>query len=153
MRSSTEPDGHVAGLKPPTNVGRKHSVPARIESVVMSEQSSARQDASDAPTCTLDEDGRRQRADWAREEVFSHYREGELLDAGFAATFDASEESLTALASLVARESACCAALTFELVYEPPYETAELRLTGPEGTRELLEQGIVEEFERVSDAS
>lgn len=119
----------------------------------MSEQSSARTDASDAPTCTLDDDSRRQRAAWAREEVFSHYLDGELLDEGFEATFDASEESLTALASLVARESVCCAALTFELVCEPPYEEVQLRVTGPEGTRELLEQGIVEQFESVSDAS
>lgn len=116
----------------------------------MSQQSSTRSDGTDAPSCTLDEDGRRQRADWAREEVFGHYLDGELLDDGFEATFDASEESLTALASLIDRESACCAALTFELVYEPPYESVQLRLTGPDGTRELLEQGIVEQFESVS---
>jgi hypothetical protein len=98
-------------------------------------------------SCTLSEADERSRVAWVREHVVPHYRGGELVANGFRATFDASAESLVALARLVDKESACCASFTFELVYEPPYDDVGLRITGPDGTRDLLQRGFLDEFD------
>ena len=77
------------------------------------------------------------------------FREGRLTADGFHATFDANDESLESLARFVGKESACCSSFTFELTYEPPYDEVELAITGPDGTRDLIEQGFVERFDRI----
>lgn len=107
------------------------------------------QSETDQASCSLSEPAERTRTEWAREKIVPRFRDGELVDNGFRATFDATEQSLVALARLINKESACCASFTFELKYEPPYDDVQLVITGPDGTRDLLKRGFVEEFEQV----
>lgn len=108
---------------------------------------------AEAATCTLSESGERTRINWVRDELVPHYREADLLEDGFVATFDDSEESLVALARLLDKEAACCGSFTFEMIYEPPYDEVRVRITGPEGTRELVERGFIDEIRRADDPS
>src|SRR5690348_1108180 len=47
--------------------------------------------------------------------------------------------SLDAVARFVANERKCCPFMTFEITIEPNGGTVSLRMTGPAGTREVLE--------------
>ena len=115
----------------------------------MSDQSATQEQSENTAACTLSEPGEQTRIEWAREHIVPHFREGRLTADGFHATFDANDESLESLARFVGKESACCSSFTFELTYEPPYDEVELAITGPDGTRDLIERGFVEQFDRI----
>lgn len=101
-------------------------------------------------SCSLGEDERRQRADWVRDHVLDHYRGIEEREDGYALTFAATEESVTAVTRLAYLESGCCSESAFAVEPAPPYEELELTVTGPDGTKELLRHGWVEEFDPVA---
>ena len=63
----------------------------------------------------------------------------EDLESGFRWRFQATPETIQAVAAMVAAEHQCCAFLRFEVVVEPGDGPLWLRVTGPAGTRELLE--------------
>ena len=138
---------------PPTHVGDGPTTPGAVARDAMSEPSTTSETTQNVASCSLSETGERDRVDWAREHIVPHYREGELLADGLRASFDATAESLVAIARLIEKESGCCGSFVFELHHEPPYEEVELRITGPDGTRDLLERGFVERFEPVDAAT
>jgi hypothetical protein len=61
------------------------------------------------------------------------------LSDGFVWRFPATPETIHAVSAVVAAEHQCCAFLRFELTVEPGDGPLWLRVTGPPGTRELLE--------------
>lgn len=69
---------------------------------------------------------------------------GELLDDGFEATSMRARRVSRRWPASSPGSQRSCAALTFELYYEPPCEEVQLRLTGPEGTPDHLKRGNVE---------
>lgn len=120
----------------------------------MSDRSSTpEQSEAQAATCTLTESRQRTRIGWISDQLVPHYRDGDLVENGFVATFDATEESLVTLARLLDKEAACCGSFTFETTYEPPYDGVRLRITGPEGTRELIKRGFVDAITGAYDPS
>ncbi len=48
-------------------------------------------------------------------------------------------DSLDGIAKFVANERKCCPFMTFEIIVEPNGGAVSLRMTGPAGTREVLE--------------
>lgn len=61
----------------------------------------------------------------------------EALPNGLA--FRMPSDSLDGIARFVANERKCCPFMTFEIVVEPDGGAVSLRMTGPVGTREVLE--------------
>jgi hypothetical protein len=59
------------------------------------------------------------------------------LPNGYATRFE--PDAFEAVARFVANERRCCPFLSFELLLEPAAGPLWLRMTGPEGTREILD--------------
>jgi hypothetical protein len=102
-----------------------------------------------AVTCTLTDEEIDDRMTWAAEEVLPHVADVAELPAGYAFTFDRSRDALSAVGEFVSREADCCTDLRFELVVPPHRPEFQLRITGPDGTKELARQGLFEQFEGV----
>ncbi|HET9486144.1 MAG TPA: hypothetical protein VFO54_01845 [Chryseosolibacter sp.] len=64
----------------------------------------------------------------------------EDIDGGLRFTFDGTDEVLDKLLDFIKSERLCCDFLGFHLSIEG--ETATLKMTGPEGTREFLEHEV-----------
>lgn len=64
-------------------------------------------------------------------------KERRELPSGYAFRFEASE--LEALSRFIANERKCCPFMTFELDVAPASGPLWLRMTGPEGTRAVLD--------------
>jgi hypothetical protein len=64
-------------------------------------------------------------------------KERRELASGYAFRFEASE--LETLSRFIANERRCCAFMTFELEVAPACGPLWLRMTGPEGTRAVLD--------------
>jgi hypothetical protein len=73
----------------------------------------------------------------ARELFEQRASERAALPKGYAMQFPA--EALEAVARFVANERKCCPFMTFEIVVRPDSSSILLRMTGPEGTREILD--------------
>jgi hypothetical protein len=73
----------------------------------------------------------------ARELFETRAQERSALPNGYAMSFRPDE--LEAIARFVANERRCCPFMTFELTVGPESDPLWLRMTGPQGTREVLE--------------
>lgn len=69
-----------------------------------------------------------------------HARTVTPLPEGMRFTFPATAERLRQLHEVATREAECCAALELRPGFTPGGAFLQLDVTGPEGTRELLEQ-------------
>jgi hypothetical protein len=63
----------------------------------------------------------------------------EGVDNGYRLTFAPATDTLRAIAETIDRERQCCQFLRFQLTIEPAGGAIVLDLTGPEGTREFLD--------------
>jgi hypothetical protein len=72
-----------------------------------------------------------------RELVNIKAKERRALPNGYAIRFD--PEEFDAVARFVANERKCCPFLTFELTLDPESGPLWLRMTGPEGSRAVLD--------------
>jgi hypothetical protein len=61
----------------------------------------------------------------------------EVLKDGYAFSF--AQDEFESIAAFVNNERRCCPFMRFEIVIEAHPPSASLRMTGPEGTRELLD--------------
>lgn len=105
-------------------------------------QDDSHTDGTETVECTLTGPAREQRTTWAQDHLLDNLRSVERIDGGYALVFEDTGEMLDAVTSFVEKESVCCAHATFEVVYEPPYETVRLDFTGPEGHVELMREGF-----------
>lgn len=67
-------------------------------------------------------------------------REITALEDGYQLRFEPEGGLLVRLAAFVERERECCPFLRFDLTVEPAAGPIYLRLTGPEGTKTLLQE-------------
>ena len=70
--------------------------------------------------------------------LFRRAHASEATGDGYRLRFDASAETLHAIAAAIDAERHCCRFLRFELVVEPNEEALVLTLGGPSGTREFI---------------
>jgi N-acetylglutamate synthase-like GNAT family acetyltransferase len=89
----------------------------------------------------LDPEERRRHAELARE-LLARSLGAEEIAEGFEVSIPAEEEALRDAAEWMALEARCCPFLQFELILEAPSSGARLRLTGPEGAKDLLRSEI-----------
>jgi hypothetical protein len=73
----------------------------------------------------------------ARDLFHGRAEERSALPNGYAIRFPA--DALEAVARFVSNERKCCPFMSFELTLAPASESLWLRMTGPEGTRSVLD--------------
>lgn len=110
----------------------------------------SQQDSTPEVACTLTEEQKAERSEEVRSLLVSHYAGYEEVDGSVEIRFDGTEESPPAVARFVADESNCCSFAEYEIVLSPPYEETVLRISGPEGTREMFREGLAERLEEKS---
>lgn len=111
----------------------------------MSQNDSAREVA-----CTLTEEQEADRSEEVQELLISHYLGYQDSEDGFEIRFEGTDESLRALAQFTADELQCCSFAQYTITVSPPYEETVLTVTGPEGTRQMFREGLVEKLEEES---
>jgi hypothetical protein len=96
---------------------------------------------ADAPAiaCTLDPAAKRERRALLEREIVPAIAGVEELDTGYVLWFDRAEGRLASLGRFVELESECCAFLDFAIRLASGGERIALELTGPAGTKEMLQ--------------
>lgn len=97
--------------------------------------------------CTLSDEQAEQRPQVVQSVLISEYAGYDELDNGIRIWFDGTDESLHAVAWFASNELDCCSFATYEIKVSPPYDRTVLTITGPEGTRELFSDGLIERLE------
>lgn len=97
--------------------------------------------------CTLTEGQDEERYDEVRPTLVSRYRGAAELADGYTLRFAGVEETVLALARFVSLERRCCAFAEYEIAVSPPYEETRLRITGPDGTKAMFGEGLVDLLE------
>jgi hypothetical protein len=89
--------------------------------------------------CTLTDAQRQQRRVEVLQKVTECIQELKPLDDGYVFRFAADDGILDELMQVIQLERQCCPFLRFRLTVEPNHGPVWLELTGPSGTRILLE--------------
>lgn len=97
--------------------------------------------------CTLGKDRSEEREDEIRRELLPHYVQAEELDRGYTIIFEEVDETFEPAAKFIANELQCCSFAEYRLAVDPPYQQTRLTITGPEGTKELFQDGLIDRFE------
>lgn len=100
--------------------------------------------------CTLTEAEERERSEKVRSLLVSKYTGFEERESGVEIRFDGTDESLTAVARFASNELKCCSFAEYDITVSPPYEETVLTVTGPDGTRQMFREGLVERLEEES---
>ncbi|MFC7157235.1 Zn-dependent oxidoreductase [Halomarina halobia] len=104
-------------------------------------------DSSREVACTLTDEQERERSEEVRTRLVANYVGFEETEDGLAVRFAGTNESLLAVARFASWESTCCAFAEYEITVVPPYEETVLSITGPDGTRQMFRDGLVERLE------
>ena len=97
--------------------------------------------------CTLAEDQIDEREAEIRTELHSNYVEANELEGGFTLVFSCSKQTIESAARFIASELECCSFAEYQLEVVPPYEQTRLTITGPDGTKELFREGLIDQLE------
>lgn len=90
--------------------------------------------------CLLPAEALEQRARDSSRRVFGQALEKREIDGGYAYRFEASESLGRELLGFALSERECCPFLTIEVRFDPGLGPIWLRLSGPAGTKEFLDQ-------------
>lgn len=104
-------------------------------------------DSTPVVACTLTDERQVERSERVESLLAGRYERAEEREEGFTLLFEGVDESLRAVAAFVAAERQCCSFATYRIEVEPPYERTRLTVTGPEGTKPLFRDGLVERLE------
>ena len=107
----------------------------------------SRNDSAREVTCTLTDEEEAERSEEVRSLLIAHYAGYEEREDGVEIRFEGTDDSLTALARFASNELLCCSFASYEIGVSPPYEETVLTVTGPDGTREMFLEGLVERLE------
>lgn len=97
--------------------------------------------------CTLDETETERRRDWVEETLVASIRDVEERADGYEFVFDGDEDVLEAASTFVRREANCCAFAQFRIDVPQGFDEVRLLFAGPDGTKDLLETGLLKEFD------
>jgi hypothetical protein len=96
-----------------------------------------------AIACRLSEAEQAIREEELARDIFSNCQEVIELADGYAFRFAGDGEWAAKLVEFIALERKCCPFFTFELVFEPQEGPIWLRLRGPEGVKDFVEQSFI----------
>jgi hypothetical protein len=71
-------------------------------------------------------------------DIYKDLQQVDELPDGYSFRYPDGEEVAARLLEFITFERKCCPFMTFELVFEPDQDHIQLRLRGPEGTREFI---------------
>lgn len=97
--------------------------------------------------CTLTDEQNEKRSTQVRSSLVSNYVGAEKLDDGYTLRFDGADEALLAVASFTVTELQCCSFAEYTIDVSPPYGETRLTITGPEGTKPMFGEGLVDQLE------
>ena len=100
-----------------------------------------------AIACSLDPAAKRERRALLEREIVPAIAGVDEIESGYVLWFDRADGRLASLARFVELEGKCCAFLDFEIRLAGGGERIALELTGPEGTKEML-QPLIESVAR-----
>lgn len=100
--------------------------------------------------CTLTEEQEKERSGNVVSLLIEHYSGYEYREDGVNVTFEGTDEALEAVAQFASNELQCCSFAEYNIIVAPPFEETVLSISGPEGTAEMFQEGLVE---RLEDAS
>ncbi|WP_254544314.1 hypothetical protein [Halomarina pelagica] len=104
-------------------------------------------DSTPDVACTLTEEQEKERSEEVRSRLITSYVGFDEFENGLRIRFDGTEESLLAVAEFTSAELKCCAFAEYAISVSPPYEETVLTITGPEGTRQIFRDGLVDRLE------
>ena len=90
--------------------------------------------------CTLTDDALRARKSGLLAQIAAIATNMTKVTAGYRLEFSPTSDALTRIAKMIDAERQCCKFLRFELTVEPNLGSMVLELSGPEGTREFLQE-------------
>jgi len=97
--------------------------------------------------CTLTDAEYEDRPDDVRATMTDAFARSEELRDGYTLYFEGTDEPLAAVAAFMSNELECCSFAEYTIEVSPPYEETMFTVTGPEGTKEPLGEGLIEELE------
>lgn len=92
--------------------------------------------------CELSDEAQLERREQLADTVFEEIKTIEEHETGYSFTFPGKPETLEAVLAFIATERECCPFLRFELDVAPDNEPFTLRLSGPDGVKDLIELGL-----------
>jgi hypothetical protein len=107
-------------------------------------------DSEPEVACTITNEKEAEPSEQVQATLIDHYIGYREVENGVLARFDGTDESLEALAKFISNELHCCSFAEYEITVTPPYNETHLRITGPDGTKELFTDGLVDRLEEES---
>lgn len=107
-------------------------------------------DSTRPVACTLTEEQAEERSEEVQSLLISQYTGYAEPEDGLEIRFEGTEESPQAVAQFVSDELQCCSFAEYRIAVSPPYEETVLTVSGPDGTREMFREGLVERLEAES---
>jgi len=106
------------------------------------------QNDSEPPVaCTLTEAEYEDRPDEVRATMTDTFARAEELPDGYTLYFEGTEEPLSAVAEFTSNELECCSFAEYSIEVSPPYDETRFTVTGPDGAKELLGEGLIAKLE------
>ena len=103
---------------------------------------------SDPPVaCRMTHAENDERPDEVRATMTDTFARAEELRDGYMLYFEGTDDPLVALAAFTSNELECCSFAEYSIEVSPPYEETRYTITGTEGAKELLGEGLIEELE------
>lgn len=100
--------------------------------------------------CTLTPEQLDNRPKAIRETLAARYAGANEVDDGVTIRFEGTDDALVAASQFAANELQCCSFAEYRIETSPPYEETRLTITGPDGTKTMMQQGLVERLEAES---
>lgn len=104
-------------------------------------------DSAREVSCTLTPEQAAHRSTDVQSRLVARYIGFEEHDDGVAIRFEGTDDALLAVAEFTSNELECCSFAEYEITVSSPYEEMVLTVTGPEGTREMFREGLVDRLE------
>jgi hypothetical protein len=90
--------------------------------------------------CSLGAERQRERADATRARIFARADQTEEMPEGYGFRFPVSAGLLSTITDFILQERECCPFFGFELAFEPGRGSMWLRLRGPDGSKQFVQQ-------------
>lgn len=101
--------------------------------------------------CILAETEAEARGDWVEDEFLPVLDGVEELEEGFTFSFPDTDDALETVVTAVLLESRCCSDESYTLDVPADDDQIYLTVTGPEGTKGLVQEGFFDMFEDVPE--
>ena len=106
------------------------------------------QNDSEPPVaCTLTEAEYEDRPEEVRATMIDTFARAEELRDGYTLYFEGTDDPLAAVAEFTSNELECCSFAEYSIEVSPPYDETRFTVTGPDGAKELLGEGLIAKLE------